>query len=563
MKNRQPALRWLSRAAGKDKRTVGLLMLTQVFLGLSGVLYALLLRSIIDEAVQANREGLVRSALLLAGLVLCQLALRALNRFLNEFTVSKLENRFKQRLFSCLLRKDYAAVTAVHSGEWMNRLTSDTVVVSKALTSLPPSLTGMTVRLVAALAAIVILEPVFGAVLIPGGLLLILLTYGFRRVLKRMHKRIQEADGRVRIFLQERLGSLLVLRSFGAEERSEELAAQRMKEHRLARMRRNHMSNLCNLGFGLVVQAAYVGTAIYCSVGLMNHSLSYGTLMAILQLVGLIQSPFAGLSGLVPEYYGMIASAERLMEAESFPEENCSPRSRQEIRDFYQRDFTGLGLEKACFTYQPPVREDWEETPLPVVLEDLSLDIRKGEYVAFTGHSGSGKSTVLKLLMSIYPLDAGQRYLDGREGRQSLDASWRGLFAYVPQGNELLSGSIREVVAFGGSEAMTREEELWRALRIACAEDFVAALDRGLDSQLGEGGAGLSEGQMQRIAIARAVFSDRPILLLDEATSALDAETEKELLEKLRAMTDKTVIIVTHRPAALAICDKQIELAGD
>ena len=183
--------------------------------------------------------------------------------------------------------------------------------------------------------------------------------------------------------------------------------------------------------------------------------------------------------------------------------------------------------------------------------------------MAFTGHSGSGKSTVLKLLMSLYPLDSGQRYLDSREGRAPLDASWRGLFAYVPQGNELLSGSIREIVAFGDEAAMAREEELRAALDIACAWDFVSGLEKGLDTLLGEGGAGLSEGQMQRIAIARAVFSRRPILLLDEATGSLDGETEKRVLERLRAMTDRTVVIVTHRPAALGLCDKRIDLAGE
>ena len=144
-----------------------------------------------------------------------------------------------------------------------------------------------------------------------------------------------------------------------------------------------------------------------------------------------------------------------------------------------------------------------------------------------------------------------------------MDASWRGLFAYVPQGNQLLSGSIREIVAFGDPAAMRDDAGLHRALEIACAEPFVAALEKGLDSPLGEGGAGLSEGQMQRIAIARAVFSGRPVLLLDEATSSLDAQTEKQVLENLRAMTDKTVVIVTHRPAALTVCDVQIGLAGD
>ena len=335
-----------------------------------------------------------------------------------------------------------------------------------------------------------------------------------------------------------------------------------MKKHRTARMRRNHISNLCNVGFGLVIQGAYLGAAVYCAIGLFNGTLSYGTLMAILQLVGQIQAPFSNISGLVPEYYGMIASAERLMEPEGFAEDEASPRSHGEIRRFYGEDFRALGLREACFTYQPPVRGE-EDTPMPVVLEQLSLEVQKGEFVAFTGHSGSGKSTALKLLMSLYPLDSGVRYLKTGAGELPLDASWRGLFAYVPQGNQLLSGTIREIVAFGDSDGMRKEQELWRALRVACAEDFVSALDKGLDSPLGESGAGLSEGQMQRIAIARAVFSDRPVLLLDEATSSLDAETEKRVLENLRAMTDQTVLIVTHRPAALSICDKRIDLAGE
>ena len=284
--------------------------------------------------------------------------------------------------------------------------------------------------------------------------------------------------------------------------------------------------------------------------------------MAILQLVNQIQSPFANISGLVPQYYGMIASAERLMEAESFPEDNAQARTEAEIGAFYENAFQALGLRDACFTYQPPVREE-EDQPMPVVLEHLSLEVGKGEYVAFTGHSGSGKSTILKLLMSLYSLDSGARYLRSRDGEQTLDASWRGLFAYVPQGNQLLSGTIREIVAFGDEEGMAREDALCRALRIACAEDFVLSLDKGLDSSLGEGGSGLSEGQIQRIAIARAVFSQRPVLLLDEATSSLDAETERRVLENLRAMTDKTVIIVTHRSAALEICDKRIDLAGE
>lgn len=562
MKEQQSTLRWLSAISGTDKVWVAVLVLVQAILGVTSVLYAFLLRSLIDQAVAGSRNGLTRSALLLVGLVLTQLLLRAVSRFLKEYSAADLENRLKKRLFAQLLRKDYAAVTALHSGEWMNRLTNDTAVVAKSATSILPNLAGLTVRLVGAMAALVVLEPRFAAVLIPGGLLVMLLTYAFRRVLKALHKRIQETDGRLRAFLQERLGSQLVLRSFGVEKQSEELAQERMQAHMDARIRRNHFSNFCNLGFGLIIQGATAGSAIYCAVHLMGGTLSYGTMMAVMQLVGQIQTPFANISGIVPEFYGMLASAERLREAESFPEYGGEAREERQIQRFYEEELVSLGLENACFTYRPPVREEGEQL-MPVVLDGLSLQIRKGEFAAFTGHSGSGKSTVLKLLMSIYPLDGGESYLETREGRRKLDASWRGLFAYVPQGNELISGSIREIIAFGDPEKMKREDELWKALRIACAEDFVAALDKGLDSELGESGSGLSEGQMQRIAIARAVFSARPVLLLDESTSSLDSETEKRLLENLRSMTDRTVLIVTHRPAALAICDKQIELAGE
>ena len=562
MKEQQSTLRWLSAISGTDRVWVAVLVLVQAILGITSVLYAFLLRSLIDQAVAGNRNGLIRSALLLVGLVLTQLLLRAVSRFLKEYSAADLENRLKKRLFAQLLRKDYASVTALHSGEWMNRLTNDTAVVARSATSILPNLAGLLVRLVGAMTALIVLEPRFAVVLIPGGLLVMLLTYAFRRVLKALHKRIQETDGRLRAFLQERLGSQLVLRSFGVEKQSEELAQERMQAHMDARIRRNHFSNFCNLGFGLIIQGATAGSAIYCAVHLMGGTLSYGTMMAVLQLVGQIQSPFANISGIVPEFYGMMASAERLREAESFPEYGGEAREERQIQRFYEEELVSLGLDKACFTYQPPVREEGER-PMPVVLDGLSLQIRKGEFAAFTGHSGSGKSTVLKLLMSIYPLDSGESYLETHEGRRKLDASWRGLFAYVPQGNDLISGSIREIIAFGDPEKMKREDELWKALRIACAEDFVASLDKGLDSELGESGSGLSEGQMQRIAIARAVFSARPVLLLDESTSSLDGETEKRVLENLRSMTDRTVLIVTHRPAALAICDKQIELAGE
>ena len=243
----------------------------------------------------------------------------------------------------------------------------------------------------------------------------------------------------------------------------------------------------------------------------------------------------------------MTASAERLMEIEAFADDEAA-MSADEVRRFYRESFTALGLKDASFTYEA-------DDAAPVVLDGIFVDIKKGEYVAFTGQSGCGKSTVLKLLMCMYPLDSGERYIAAAGREMPLTASWRRLFAYVPQGNALMNGTIRDVVSFADPGAAHDEVRLLKALKISCADEFVDDPD----AVLGERGTGLSEGQMQRIAIARAVFADCPVLLLDESTSALDDRTERRLLENLRSLTDKTVVIVTHRKAALAICDRVLQ----
>lgn len=557
--NTRPTLLWMSRVAGRAKLYIGVLLLVQSVLGISSVFYAMFLRKIVNSAVAGDRENFFAAIAAFVGLVVFQLTLRAVNRFLEEFTRSTLENRFKERLFSALLTRDYASVTKTHSGEWMNRMTSDTVIAADGLAQILPGVGGMAVKMVGALIAILWLEPHFLYFLIPGGILLIIFTYAFRRVLKRLHKKIQEADGRLRVFLSERLGSLLIVRTFAQEQQTADQALELMDDHKASRMKRNHFSNICNIGFGAAMNGAYVLGAVFCGYGILMGTMSYGNLLAILQLISQIQNPFANITGFLPRYYAMLASAERLMEAEQFPDDNKNAVAEPEIQTFYRERFAGLGLKNAAFTYQPPVQSEGDTPKMPVVLSGLSLEIRKGQYVAFTGPSGCGKSTVLKLLMCLYPLDCGERYLMEKDQVQPLVSAWRGLFAYVPQGNQLLSGTIREIIAFGDTEKMAREADLWRALKIACAEEFVSELEQGMDTLLGERGTGLSEGQMQRLAIARAIFSEHPILLLDEATSSLDETTEARLLDNLRAMTDKTVVIVTHRPAVLKICDKQID----
>lgn len=549
---RTSTLGWISGVAGKNKLHICFLMLIHILQGGCSVGMAVVLKQVVDDAVSKNRQEFGVSIGWLVGLICAQIVLAAVNKFLDEYTYATLENLFKSRLFGQLLNRDYATVTAKHSGEWMNRLTSDTVVVADGLTHILPGLAGMLVKLLGALALIIFYLPKVAYIIVPGGILLLVITYGIRKVMKKMHKLVQESDGRLRVFLQENLGSMMVVRAFAKENETVVGADERMVDHKNARMKRNAFSNMCNVGFALVMNGVYVFCVGYCCYGILNGNISYGTLMAIIQLVGQIQSPLANITGVLPKFYAMTASAERLMEAEEYEESNVVVKGLEEINKLYSNELQAISIKNGEFSY---VSDDEEK-----ILKDINIEIKKGEFVALTGPSGCGKSTFLKLLMCLYPLDEGERVLKVKNENVELTSGYKRLFAYVPQGNHLMSGSIREVVSFYDDKLMKNDEKIKEALKIACADEFVGELKDGLDTLLGERGCGLSEGQMQRIAIARAVFAECPVLLLDEATSALDERTERKVLENVRNMTEKTVIIVTHRPAALEICDRKIEM---
>ena len=545
--------KWLFDVPGRSRLYVVFLMILQTLYGGTGVFYALFMKDIVDSAVAGNRAGFFTNIILIICLIVFQITMHILINKFSELAKATIENKFKRRLFENILKRDYSRVTALHSGEWINRMTNDAVIVANGTVDIIPSLCGMVIRMTCALVMIIIIDWRIAVIMVPAGIVLGIIAYTFRRKLKKLHKEVQETDGKLRIFLQENLSSLIMIRSFAAEETALEECDEKTGLHKQARMRRNKFSNITNAGFSLAMNGMYFLGIFYGGWGILAGTISYGTLMAITQLISQLQGPIVNITGLIPRMFTITASGERLMEIESYREDDTAVASLDEIRGFYDDKFASIGLKDATFTYYS------ESEDMPQVLKGISFGVDKGQYVAFTGHSGCGKSTVLKILMGIFKLDSGELYIEDKNGsRSEPDKVSRNMFAYVPQGNLLMTGTIRDVVCFADKKRSDDIEAVTKALKIACADEFISELDDGIDTLLGERGTGLSEGQMQRLAIARAVFSERPVLLLDEATSALDGNTEMKVLENLRQMTDKTVIIVTHRPAALKICDKII-----
>lgn len=538
-----PTLRWLfTQTIGQRLRLLALVV-CNTLAALLSVYLALVYRSLIDGAVAADKGKLILSIGTLVGAIVLQFAIGLLSSSVMEQTTVNLTISLQDSLLKSLLKNRYSKIIGYHSGELLNRMFSDVGIVVNGITSLVPSAAYLLFRLIGAVAVLTVLAPGFTLLLLAAGVGICGVMLLMRGRFKHLHKQVQEAQGRVRSYLQETLSSLLVIKAFGAEQRVRDQTMAHQMEYRRVRRKRWMVGLLGGMGLRMVVQAGYFLAMVWGCVGIFHGTLTYGTMTATLQLVSQIQGPFTGFSGLISQYYSLLASAERIMEIEALPEEETAGISRD---DFYQ-NLEGISFQHVDFTYG--------RTP---VLEDVCATIPKGEIVAITGISGGGKSTLFLLLLGAYLPTAGEITVLTEAGERRPFRQVRGLFAYVPQGNYLFSGTLRENVTFLRRDIS--DQQVWEVLRLACAEDFVQDLPQGLDTPLGEKGHGLSEGQMQRIAIARALLSGAPILLLDEATSALDEETEAKLLQNIRSLKNRTCLVVTHRKAALSICRRRLVL---
>ncbi len=447
-------------------------------------------------------------------------------------------------IYNCVQRTTWRNITRFHSGDIVTRLTNDISTLSNNLISMIPNLIIVIARLAISFGILFYFDKplaVFALVLGPIGASFSIL---FRKKYKEYQTKLLESESEYRSFMQESMSNITVVKTFQQEDQGNEYIRE-IKKRRLKIINANSritatMSALSKLVYSLGYVAAFCWGTYRLSIG----DITYGTLTIFITLVSQVQGSVSSLVHVVPGCYTTLISANRIREIADLEFEDYSD-VKSEIKH------VGLEIDDVSFTYET------EE-----VLRDVSLVVKPGEKIGIVGSSGAGKTTLIRLLLSLVKPDKGELfYCDENGNKEAISTNSRRLITYVPQGNTLFSGTIEKNLRTGKPDATA--EEMWNALEMAGAADFVKKTPEGLKSNLSEHAGGLSEGQAQRISIARALLRDKPVLILDEATSALDEKTESVVLQRIVENYDKTFFIITHRRSMLKYCDRVLEIGDD
>lgn len=529
-------LRWLWRAWRGNRlqaalnAVVGLLSvgvsLTQVWA----------VKHAIDVASGDEQGNIYMAVAFMGALILIDFALNISGIWIRNLLGIKAQNRMQQRVLDRILRSEWRGKESRHSGDVLNRLEFDVTNVVNFLTETLPSALSVLAMFIGAFSYLASMEwrlAVLVAAMVP---LFVLVSKIYIRQMRGLTRQVRDSDSKVQAFMQEITQNRMLvktLESGGFMINRLESTQSELRRNVVRRTSFSVFSNfILNFGFALGYLVAFLWAAVRMSAG----TLSFGGMTAFLQLVSKIQGPARSLTKLVPAFVGVFTAAERLMELEEDPlEEQGDPI----VLDAP----CGVRLDNVSYAYQ-----DGETN----VIDNLSFDFRPGCCTAILGETGAGKTTLVRMLLALLQPQSGSLHIYNNVEERQLTPRLRANFVYVPQGNTLLSGTIRENLRLGKHNAT--DEEMREALVKSCAE-FVFDLPDGLDTACAEKGGGLSEGQAQRISIARALLRNRSVMLFDEATSALDPDTERRLLKNILASHDKTIIFITHRLAVVDYCD--------
>lgn len=522
-------------------------LLASMLANLAGVgaslLFVYICKTLIDIATGNSGRDLAGWSLAMVATMAAQTLFSLLRTRLAAQTDIRIKNNLRMQLFSRLICAYHGSRGERHSGDITNRLEEDVRVVSECLSNSLPALLSATVQFIAAFCFLMALNNTLAWSVVGIMPLAIILSKIFFRKLRRLTRDIRDTDSLVQSHLQENLQHATLIQTLEQEGRASSGLDRLQSGLYDSVMRRTRFTIVSRTVISLAFAAGYATAFLWGVNGLLAGAVTFGTMTAFLQLVGQIQRPVLELSSYIPSAIHAAASADRLMEIEG--DESCATSEPVHLGSP-----AGIRMEHVSFAYPDGTRK---------VIDDFSHNFRPGSRTAIVGETGAGKSTLIRLILALLRPQSGSIIIYGPRSSAEASAATRCNLTYVPQGNSLLSGTIRDNLLLGDPEA--DEAGMKEALRIAAA-DFVFQLPDGLDTPCSENGGGLSEGQAQRIAIARALLRRGSILLLDEFSSSLDPETEKRLMENLSsALPGRTMIFITHRRKITEYCSDIIELA--
>lgn len=530
---------WL---AWKGNRTQAMI---NAIIGLLGVMVSLTvvwgMQHAIDVSSHVISGSIVMAVVVLGILFFADFGLHVASIWVRNLLGIKAQNRMQQQLLDRMLRSEWKGRDSYHSGDVLNRLEFDVTNVVTFLTeTIPNSLSTLTL-FIGAFTYLALMDWRLAIVIIAMVPFFILLSRVYVRQMRRLVKDVRTFDSKVQSVLQESIQHRVLIKTLESDDfivNRLETTQNKLRKKVVKKTKFSIFSStVLQFGFVLGYLIAFAWAAFRLSAG----TLTFGGMTAFLQLVNKIQSPARQLTQLVPAFVSVFTAAERLMELEEVP---------------LEKQGDAIELEAPCGIKLNNISYQYFDADTPVI-KDLSFDFHPGSCTAVLGETGSGKTTLIRILLALLKPTSGSVEIYGREERMELNPLMRTNFVYVPQGNTLMSGTIRENLKMGKENAT--EEEMNKALKKSCAA-FVLNQPNGLDTVCSEQGGGLSEGQAQRIAIARSLLRDKSIMIFDEATSALDPETEKQLLKNILAHHDKTVIFITHRPAVVEYCNQVLTI---
>ena len=540
--------KWLYSYAAKYKWLIVIYIVIGLFATGLALAASLVTKNLINEVIGGKISAAAVALYVFLGL--SGIAVSALNRRLSAKISLRVNNEIRADVFGKFISTTWEEVSAFHSGDLLNRINGDVSTVADSVIGWIPSVTIKSAQFIGAIAIICYYDAamaLLSLISIPAAALISSLLL---RKMRSYGTKIREAGSELMSFFEESLQNIQTVKAFGLSQSLDGRLAQLQKIYYDTSLEYNALSVKVTSGMsvlGLFVSYLCMG---WCIFRLFTGAIDIGTMVLFIQLSSYLSSSISSLISSVPTVISATVSAGRIISVLNLPrEEEDESLAAREIADFGEAP--EIEFRDVSFGYKNGGK----------VFSEVNLTVAPGEFAAFVGPSGGGKTTLLRLLLGLVKTQSGKATLSAKGKTTEISSVTRRIFTYVPQEKAMFSGTVAEMLRLFSPEAT--DEEINAALKAACAYDFVAALPEGINTPLGERGAGFSEGQNQRLAIARAVLRKAPVLLLDEATSALDLETERRVLENITALCrGKTLIVMTHRESVLPLCDSVYRISG-